>query len=135
MKKVFLVIATFIAFFTISAPVNAQQSDQWTEGITSGSSEFEDVVDAVCTHSAGSDTVVQTNSSPNASGMYRIKNLVSFATTYAVSLTNGNQFTWTGVVAGTHRLQVRRTTPADTNGWLSPGSGVTTFSGAFICPN
>ena len=108
--------------------------DEFTEGVTSGSSSYEDVSQAVCTHSYGEISLRQVSSNPDAVGRYRIENLRSGAIAYFGAISDGGLGVIDGVVSGTHQLAVRRHEPRDTNGSFSPGSGVTTFNGRYRCP-
>lgn len=135
MKKFFLFGSLVCAALMLASPASASQTDYFTEGVTSGSSSYEAVADAICTHGAGTITVHQWTSSPNSTGLYKIVNFYTGNSTYSFLIGDGTSFSVPGIIAGTHQLWVRRETPKDTNGYFSPGSGVTTFSGAYVCPN
>jgi|688.fasta_scaffold271595_3 hypothetical protein len=135
MKKYFLLGSIIFGALSIASPASASQTDYFTEGVTSGSSSYEAVTGAICTHGAGTITVHQWTSSPNSTGLYKIVNYYTGNSTYSFLIPDGYSFSVPGIIAGTHQLWVRRETPKDTNGSFSPGSGVTTFSGAYVCPN
>lgn len=124
-----------VAVVGLAAPASADQVDEWTEGVTSGSTSYETVAQAVCTHAAGDISVRQVSSSPTAVGRYRIRNVNSGATALFGAVSDGGVAALGGIIAGTHELQTRRDVPKDTNGSWVPGSGVTTFSGRYRCPS
>ena len=117
----------------LANPAASLQKFEWSRGVTSDSTAYRSVV--TCYHAAGTIGIRQTYATGRAAGTYRLQNVRTSGLSSPKATSSGGLVQWTNVKAASHTMQVRRLHPADTNGWWSPGSGVTTFRGRYSCPS
>jgi hypothetical protein len=128
-----LALVALAGLSLLTNPAGALQKWEWSKGVTSSSTSFQSV--RTCFHPVGTVGIRQTYATGGAAGYYRLQNVRTGNVTSAKATSSGGLVWWDNVAAASHTMQVRRLSPADTNGWGTPGSGVTTFRGRFSCPS